>query len=83
MTIGWDRKMNKPANITEILPAKIMAKSQTARRLKEVYLTNEDSTYSAKMELLDALEIKIIDEDGNKLDFTWSVQGFDQDFFWI
>ena len=79
--------MNQPTNITDIFPARIAARqtpgSSSRRNLEEVYFTNADNTYSEKMEMLDALEIKIIDEEGDKSDFSWDVLGFNEHFFWI
>ena len=34
LTIGWDRKMNQPADITEILPAKIAARISQDKAIK-------------------------------------------------
>ena len=81
--------MTQPGNLTEILPSKIVARQSptadgsAARNLRQVTFTNKDNTYESKMELLDALEIKIIDEYGERSDFKWNVLGFDTDFFWI
>lgn len=51
--------------------------------MKEVWFTDANNSYAEKMNLLDALEVKIINEYGESSEFSWDVLGFNENFFWI
>ena len=53
---------------------------------KFVYFANETSRYYERMQLIDALELLITPEDSEnakKVEFTWDMIGYNQDYIWL
>ena len=51
-----------------------------------VYFANETSRYYERMQLIEALELLISPQDSEnakRVEFTWNMTGYNQDYIWL
>ena len=86
LVIGWNMKMQRPDNITEIEVAQVAERTMKRQLSGEIWFVNKTNSESERARLYAALEVRIVQnplDDPDQINFTWEVLGFNEDFFWI
>ena len=79
-------KMRKPDNATQIEDTWVAEKTAIRQLRSETWLVNKANSEAELVLLYRALEVEIVQnplEYPDKIDFSWRVLGFNEDFFWI